>query len=661
MVTMNQGHEKKGAALIAITHRGVAAALQVSENLMQSHIFALLTRSGEQEVGDAAVTWIEPPLSAHVEHILAHHDPVIFFAALGATVRLIAPYLRDKQTDSAVLAVDEGHRYVLPVVSGHQGGANRWAGQVAELLQAQAIITTASDAMGLLPVDILGRDWGFVVEADRDTLTRMAGHMVAGLPLALVQECGSWEWRQAYDPFPAHVQSLERWEDVDPERYQGLLWISRREISECMRLIWGNRLVVYRPPPGQGEGLAIGVGCDRGTSEDTVEAALEQLLKDHFFSERDIKVLASIDVKRDEAGLLALARRLDKEIVFYSAGELGGVKVPNPSATVARHVGTPSVAEAAAIRVAGGTLADMVVEKMTFRGEDGKNVTMAVARLTGGAAERFGKARGALFLVGLGPGDHGQLTQKALSVLRDADCIVGYKTYIKLLGSLTRGKEVVGSGMRQELDRCMEACRRAALGQRVALVSSGDAGVYGMAGPTLEMLFASGLMPRVKVEIIPGITALVSAASRLGAPLTHDFAAISLSDLLTPWEVIELRLAAAAQGDFVTALYNPKSGKRTTQIERAREIFLRFRNPKTPVALVTSAYRDQESIILTDIEAMTAHPIGMQTTVLIGNRATFIRDGLMVTPRGYGEKYDFQAKVMAAMAEDEDDRGGVGV
>ena len=158
MVTMNQGHEKKGAALITMTHRGIAAALHVAENLMHAHIFALATRAGKPEVSAAAaVTWIEPPLSAHIEHILAHHDPVIFFAALGATVRLIAPHLHDKQTDSAVLAVDEGHRYVLPVVSGHQGGANRWAGQVAELLHAQAIITTASDAMGLLPVDILGR------------------------------------------------------------------------------------------------------------------------------------------------------------------------------------------------------------------------------------------------------------------------------------------------------------------------------------------------------------------------------------------------------------------------------------------------------------------------------------------------------------------------
>ncbi|MEO5329207.1 MAG: precorrin-3B C(17)-methyltransferase [Magnetococcus sp. THC-1_WYH] len=644
---MNGAGNRVGAALIAITRRGIVAAVSLAEQWPKARVFALRTRADGME--HPRVTWIEPPLSGHIAAILAHHDPVIFFAALGATVRLIAPHLQNKQEDPAVLSVDEGHRFVLPVVSGHQGGANRWAEQVAGMLGGQAIITTASDAMGLLPVDILGREWGFQVEGDKATLTRMAGHMVAGVPLALVQESGSREWRKGYDPFPGHVVTLERWEEADPNQFRGLLWISRAAVSRQMRSVWEGRMVVYRPPVGQGEAVAVGMGCDRGTSVATVEAALAQVLTSHFLDENDIKVLASIDVKQDEAALLALGRRLGKKMVFYPAVELAQVDVPHPSATVLRHVGTPSVAEAAAIRAAGGSMADLVVEKWCYQGDDGKNVTLAIARLAAETVERSGQGMGALFLVGLGPGDHGQMTQRARQVLQEVDCIVGYKTYIKLLGALTHGKEIVGSAMRQELDRCMEACRRAASGQKVALVSSGDVGVYGMAGPTMEILFASGLLARMTVEIVPGITALVSAASRLGAPLTHDFAAISLSDLLTPWAVIETRLEAAAAGDFVTALYNPKSGKRTTQIERAREIFLRFREGTTPVALVTSAYREGESILLTDLERMTQHPIGMQTTVLIGNRSTFIRDGWMVTPRGYGGKYDLDAKVRAAV------------
>ncbi len=637
----------KRPALIAITRRGIEAALTIRENHWgDAAIYALPHRSGENAQDDATITWLESSLADLMPSILREHDPVVFFAALGVTVRLIAGHLRSKREDPAVLAVDDGHRYVLPVVSGHQGGANRWAEELAPMLLAQPIITTASDALGLPPVDILGRDWGFTVESDPETLTRLAGDMVDGQPLALVQGCGSRAWRETYVPFPKHVETLEHWQLADPERHRGLLWITRAEIPEAARHTWAGRLVVYRPPKGQGEPLAVGLGCDRGCSAATVEEALSLALRSRFLDEGAIKVLASIDVKRDEAGLLAVAERLRKGMVFYTAGELAEIAVPNPSATVLRHVGTPSVAESAAIRLAGGGMDDLVVEKFGFRGADGKNCTVAIAQMTPEAASRYdNRATGVLYLVGIGPGDHGQLTQKALAVLSECECIVGYKTYVKLLGDLTRGKEIVGSAMRQELDRCMEACRRAALGQRVALISSGDVGVYGMAGPTLEMLLTMGLEDRVRVEIIPGITALVSAAARLGAPLTHDFAAISLSDLLTPWSVIENRLTAAAQGDFVTALYNPRSGRRTTQIERARAIFLAHRSASTPVALVTACYREQETVVLTDLEHMTEHEIGMQTTVLIGNRSTFVRAGWMVTPRGYGDKYDLNAKV----------------
>lgn len=645
----------KRPALIAITRRGVEAAVTIRENhWTEAAIYALSHRSGEKNRDHGAISWLESSLAESVPEILRQHDPVVFFAALGVTVRLIAGHLRSKREDPAVLAVDEGHRYVLPVVSGHLGGANRWAEELALLLKAMPIITTASDALGVVPVDILGRDWGFKVESDPETLTRLAGDMVDGLPLALVQECGSRAWRECYTPFPEHVETLERWQLADPDRHRGLLWISRAAIPESMRQTWAGRLVVYRPPKGQGEALAVGLGCDKGCSAATVEEGLRLALQRCFLDESAIKVLATIDVKRHETALLAVAERLQRGLVFYTAGELAEIKVPNPSSTVLQHVGTPSVAESAAIRLAQGGADDLVVEKFGFRGADGKHCTVAIAQMTPPVASLYdGLAKGVLYLVGIGPGDHGQLTQRAFKVLSECECIVGYKTYIKLLGNLTQGKEIVGSAMRQELDRSMEACRRAALGQRVAMISSGDVGVYGMAGPTLEMLLTMGLKDRVRVEIIPGITALVSAAARLGAPLTHDFAAISLSDLLTPWSVIENRLTAAAQGDFVTALYNPRSGRRTTQIERARDIFLAHRSASTPVALVTACYREQETVVLTDLEHMTEHEIGMQTTVLIGNCSTFIRGGWMVTPRGYGDKYDLTAKVRSLESGDE--------
>lgn len=252
--------------------------------------------------------------------------------------------------------------------------------------------------------------------------------------------------------------------------------------------------------------------------------------------------------------------------------------------------------------------------------------------------------RGKISLVGIGPGSNEHMTQKARQVIAEADCIIGYVTYIKLVADLIEGKEIIRKGMTEELDRAVHALERAREGKKVALISSGDAGVYGMAGPTYEVLFQAGWTPEsdVEVEVIPGASAINACAALVGAPLTHDFCSISLSDLLTPWPVIARRLDAAASADFVCALYNPKSGRRTQQIVEAQRLFLRHRSPDTPVAVVKSGYRRRERIEFTTLAHMSECDIGMLTTVLIGNSNTFIKHGRMVTPRGYANKYDMQ-------------------
>jgi precorrin-3B C17-methyltransferase len=251
---------------------------------------------------------------------------------------------------------------------------------------------------------------------------------------------------------------------------------------------------------------------------------------------------------------------------------------------------------------------------------------------------------GKITLVGIGPGAVEHMTQRAREAIAEADVVVGYVTYIKLVADLLEGKEVVRKGMTEELDRAVSALEAARAGKKVALISSGDAGVYGMAGPTYEVLFQAGWTPadEVQVEVVPGASAINACAARVGAPLTHDFCSISLSDLLTPWPVIARRLDAAAQADFVVALYNPKSGRRTRQIVEAQRLFLRHRRPDTPVAVVKSAYRRRERIEFTRLDTMADSEIGMLSTVLIGNSHTFVRDGLMVTPRGYSNKYDIE-------------------
>lgn len=229
------------------------------------------------------------------------------------------------------------------------------------------------------------------------------------------------------------------------------------------------------------------------------------------------------------------------------------------------------------------------------------------------------------------------MTLAACDALNQAEVIIGYKTYLDLIPDFLTGKEVVSSEMMKEVERCRLALTTAESGKDVALVSGGDPGIYAMAGLVYEL--AKETDSPCRIEIIPGIAAINGCAARLGAPLMHDFAAVSLSDLLTPWEVIEKRLTAVAMADFVTAIYNPRSKKRTGQIIRAREIFLAHRSPDTPVGIVTAASRDNETVVITTLGKMLDCEIGMQSTVIIGNSQTYTWKELMITPRGYRDKY----------------------
>ena len=253
---------------------------------------------------------------------------------------------------------------------------------------------------------------------------------------------------------------------------------------------------------------------------------------------------------------------------------------------------------------------------------------------------------GVLYVVGIGPGAEEHATPAALAAIADAEYVVGYRTYIGLVKRLLDGKEVVQTGMTEEIGRARAAVERAKAGGKVALISSGDAGVYGMAGLVFEVLREIGWKrgDSPELRIVPGITAINSCASRVGAPLVHDFCSISLSDLLTPWAVIVKRIEAAAAADFVIGLYNPASGRRTQQILEAQRIIAQHRAATTPVALVKSAYRELESVVLTDVARFTDYEIGMLTTVLVGNSNSFVFEGYMVTPRGYTNKYTWDGE-----------------
>ncbi|OEH93116.1 precorrin-3B C(17)-methyltransferase [Bacillus solimangrovi] len=249
--------------------------------------------------------------------------------------------------------------------------------------------------------------------------------------------------------------------------------------------------------------------------------------------------------------------------------------------------------------------------------------------------------KGKLLIIGFGPGSAKHFTERAREAIAESDSIIGYSTYVDLIKELLTDQEIISTGMSEEVSRAHAAVELAEQGKKVAVISSGDAGVYGMAGLIYEVLVEKGWTEEagVEVEVIPGISAINSCASLLGAPVMHDACTISLSDHLTPWELITKRLEAAGSADFVIALYNPKSGRRTKQIVEAQRILLKYRSPDTPVGLVKSAYREREQVVVTNLAEMLNHDIGMLTTVIIGNSTTYVYDNKLITPRGYQRKY----------------------
>jgi cobalt-precorrin 5A hydrolase/precorrin-3B C17-methyltransferase len=437
-------------------------------------------------------------------------DGFVAFLATGATVRIVAPLLRDKRTDPAVVCVDEAGRYAIALVGAHEGGGNDLARRVADLIGAEPVVTTASDA---------------------------------------VHGTG---------------------------------------------------------PPS----LVLGVGTSSDAPAEEVAALVEATLLEADLAPESVATVATIDRRRHHPAIVGLGR----PVQVFTAGQLAAVAVPSPSAAVEDAVGTPSVCEAAAL-LAAGPGAELVVAKR-------KNAvaTVAVAR----------RPRGRLWLVGLGPGAIEHRTPAATTAVRHAEVVVGYGPYVDQCADLLRPHHVVvRSPIGEEVSRARTAIEHASAGRRVALVCSGDAGVYAMASIVLE------LEPDLDVEVVPGVTAALAAAARLGAPLGHDHAAVSLSDLLTPWEAIERRLRAAAEADFVVSLYNPRSKGRSWQLMAARDILLERRPPTTPVGVVGDVSRPQERVELTTLAELDVEAVGMTTCVVVGSSVTRVVGGRMVTPRGY--------------------------
>ncbi|MEV2254936.1 precorrin-3B C(17)-methyltransferase [Streptomyces sp. NPDC050147] len=532
----------------------------------------------------------EGPVREALERAFAECEQVVCFLATGAVVRLAAPLLRGKDVDPGVVCVDEAGRFAVALLGGHEGGANALAHEVADVLGATPVVTTATDAVDVPGLDTLG----LPVEGDVAGVTRA---ILDGEPVALEGGFG-----HPLPPLPSPVTSGQR------QPGQPVIRVTDRVLE------LGPGEVVLRPGS-----LTVGVGASKGAPTEEVLGLIESALRDAGLSPASVAALATVDAKAEEPGIVEAAARLGVPVVTYPADELAGVDVPNPSDAPLAAVGTPSVAEAAAMR-GGGEL--LVPKRKSAPEGRAPMATCAVVRRA---------PRGRLAVVGLGPGARDLLTPRARGELRRASVLVGLDQYVDQIRDLLRpGTRVIESGLGAEEERARTAVAEAQKGQAVALIGSGDAGVYAMASPAL-----AEASDDIDVIGVPGVTAALAAAAILGAPLGHDHVSISLSDLHTPWEVIERRVRAAAEADIIVTFYNPRSRGRDWQLPKALSILAEHREPTTPVGVVRNASRPDESALLSTIGELDPAVVDMMTVVTVGNTATREIAGRMVTPRGY--------------------------
>ncbi|ESA38677.1 precorrin-3b c17-methyltransferase [Leptolyngbya sp. Heron Island J] len=619
--------QKSRIVLIAPTLAGCHQGVQLWDGL---HPLELWTRADTLTTVEAAVETATDlviqgysgSLAPVVANCWGRATQLVFFLPVGAVVRLIAPLLQHKAQDPGVVAIDDTGQFVVSVSGGHQGGADALTRQCAALLGAEPVITSASAGQQLPALDLLGLPYGW--QRGAGDWTEVAAALTQQRPIVVYQTCGGHLWRQllsADAPFhflDQETASTEAGLELSPK-----LWISdqlppEQSSEKSLQVCWHPRT------------LWLGLGCERGTSAELIETSMEQVLRDRNLAWSSIAGIASIDLKQDEVAFQTLAEQYQWPLRCFSAAQLAALAVPNPSDVVAQAVGTPSVAEAAALLSAQSQ--ELLVTKQVFKSDQGA-CTVAVARAT----QAYNARPGHLYLIGSGPGSLAQLTAAARTALLDCDVVIGYGLYLELLRPLFHPNQVIEtSKITQEVQRAERAVTLAQQGLTVGMVSSGDCGIYGMGGLVLECLAQGGWDGQTPgVSVLPGITALQAVAARVGAPLMHDFCAISLSDLLTPWQVIENRLEAAAQGDFVVALYNPRSQTRTQGIKIALEILGRHRSPDTPVAIARSLYRSGESVHCLTLATVDVTTIDMLTVVLIGNSRTFLHQDHMITPRGY--------------------------
>lgn len=607
-------------AVIAVTRKGSSLAAQLASTL--GGIAVVPARfASPTDIGYAG------SVVAEIHRCWAHYRQLVLIMATGVAVRAIAPLLHHKATDPAVVILDEQGHAIIPLVGGHRAGANALARQIAAVTGGHAAITTASDGQDVPALDLLGAELGWQIHP-ASALTHASACLVNGDPVGLWVDPAlpaAHRHARAWLARAEHVTEVAHPQDLHAAGCAAGLLVTHRRLDDQQALL--ATCVLYHPPV-----LVVGVGSRRDVATEAVQTAIATTLDAAGLAQASIAALATADLKANEPGLQQAAAALGVPLHIITSERLAA-RAPedfSPSAAQAQF-GLPGIAEPCAV-LAAGEPSTLLVPKRSFAT---CTVAVALAAAHPPAEDPAHAADGLLTLLSLGPGDPQQMTLAARAALQHADVVIGYQTYIEQVRPLLRPtQEIIARPMQSELARAQQAIDRARAGRRVVLISSGDIGMYAMAGPVFELLHQhAGRAPAV--QVLPGVSAFQAAAARVGAAINHDVCTISLSDLLTPWEVIEQRLWAAAAGDFVVALYNPRSNGRAWQLPRALDILRPARPAATPVLLARNVTRPDEQLIRTTLAEVDPTQADMLTVVLIGNRQSYWSGEILITPRGY--------------------------
>jgi len=541
----------------------------------------------------------------------------IFIGSISLSVRLISQLLVSKDEDPGVIVIDKNGLKIIPLVGIHQTDAYSISLKLADLFDGEIVITNNSIFDKVLNLDSFGRNWGWIRSGVISNWSNLVINQSNKQKILVKQFSGNKLWKQSKSA--KKISYLSEKDKCDEE--ENILHIGTDN----------NYKTAWHPPV-----LWLGIGCERNTSAEFIEDCISKLFQKYSLSSYSVAGLATIDIKANEKAIIDISKKKNWPIKFFCTKELLEVDIPNPSKVVFNEIGTFSVAEAASL-LACGCDGILKAEKNVFKDKDsnGKSlgaVTLSIAE----SKKQFAPSKGFIHIIGSGPGDLSFLTRDAKAALSDCSVLIGYKMYLDLLEPLIRDDQIrIDSELTQEKQRCSKAISLAEEGIKVALISSGDSGIYGMAGLLIELIQKLNISLRPSFAIHPGISSLQLAASLAGAPLMNDFCVISLSDKLTPWETIEKRINGALIGDFVVAIFNPQSNERNWQLKKTIDMFLQYREKNTPVLVARQVGRNEQKKRFFNLESIPIHEIDMLSIIIIGNSTTKLVDDYLISPRGY--------------------------